>query len=78
MDNLIRNVSCSGTGDSSLTQETRTIVYPFERFNITVKVSPSNEFVGITEVEINKEFMSYKQKIAQQGYHDVEQFYKEE
>ncbi len=77
MDNLIRNVSCSGTGDSSLTQETRTIVYPFERFNITVKISPSNEFMGITEVEINKDFLSYKQKTAQQGYHDVEQFYKE-
>lgn len=77
MDNLIRNVSCPGTGDNSLTQESRSIVYPFERFNITVKVSSSNEFVGITEVEINKDFMSYKQKIAQQGYHDVEQFYKE-
>ncbi|MDD4980789.1 MAG: hypothetical protein PHC54_05960 [Candidatus Omnitrophica bacterium] len=77
MDNLISNVSCPGTGDSNLTQESRTIVYPFERFNITVKVSPSNEFVGITEVEINKDFMSYKQKNAQQGYHDVEQFYKE-
>jgi len=77
MDNLIKNVSCLGTGDSSLTQESRTIIYPFERFNITVKVSPSNEFVGITEVEINKDFMSYKQKSTQQGYHDVEQFYKE-
>ena len=77
MEETIKNVSNQITGSGDLLPESKTIIYPFDRFTITVKVSSSNEFMGITEVGMNKDFMSYSQKIAQQGYHDVEGLYRE-
>jgi len=77
MEETIKNVPYQTTGSNDLLAESKTIIYPFDRFTITVKVSPSNEFMGITEVGINKDFMSYSQKIAQQGYHDVGELYRE-
>jgi hypothetical protein len=37
----------------------------------------NNEFIGITEIKINKNFLSFKEKQALKGYHDVDEFYKE-
>lgn len=51
---------------------------PFGRYEVKVKVSPSNEFIEIVEVGINKDFLTQKQKISRPGFHDVEGFYLEE
>jgi len=69
--------SVEGTGDNTLRQELKTITYPFDRFNIEVKVTEANEFIGISSVEVNKDFMSYKDKTSLKGFHDVEKFYQE-
>ncbi|GAI43482.1 unnamed protein product, partial [marine sediment metagenome] len=53
-------------------------LYPFDKYLITIKLSPSNEFIGIVEIKVNKDFLSYKQKLPPKGFHDVEEFYKEE
>ncbi len=66
-----------GTGSHDEPSDYKTILYPFDKYQITVKLTPANEFIGIAEVKINKEFLSHKQKITPQGFHDVDEFYRE-
>jgi len=63
------------TGRGGKAEDYRIISYPFDKYEIKVKVSPSNEFLGVVEVGVNKDFLSQKQKISIKGYHDVDQFY---
>ncbi len=65
------------TGKTRKEEDYKVISYPFDKYEIKVKVSPSNEFLGIVEVGVNKDFLSQKQKISLKGYHDVDQFYVE-
>ena len=60
------------------TRDYRIISYPFDRYEIKIKVTPNNEFIEIVEVGINKDFLTQKQKIGLQGFHDVEKFYVEQ
>ncbi|MBL7075547.1 hypothetical protein ISS37_09960 [candidate division KSB1 bacterium] len=66
-----------GTGSHGEPDDYNIIVYPFDKYQIKIKLTPNNEFLGIIEVGVNKEFLSYKQKIASKGYHDVDEFYRE-
>ena len=66
-----------GTGTHDEPNDHKIIVYPFDKYQIKVKLTPANEFIGIIEVKINKEFLSHKQKITRQGFHDVDEFYRE-
>ena len=67
----------AGTGSHDVPENYKTIIYPFDKYQIKIKVTPNNEFIGITEVKINKDFLSYKQKTSIKGYHDVDKFYPE-
>jgi len=72
------NIKNQGTGGShEELDDYKTILYPFDKYQIKIKLSPSNEFIGIVEVKINKEFLSHKQKITSQGFLDVEEYYQE-
>ena len=64
-----------GTGGLVLRKSSNQITYPFGKYNVTVKVSKDQKFVGISEIRINKDFRSYKQKLVPKGFHDVEDFY---
>jgi len=66
-----------GTGSHDGFEDYMIVTRPFGRYLITLKLTPENEFIDVVAVEINKEFLSYKQKTALKGYHDVEEFYKE-
>lgn len=66
-----------GTGSHEVSENYKTIIYPFDKYQIKIKVTPNNEFIGITEVKINKDFLSYRQKMSIKGYHDVHKFYPE-
>lgn len=66
-----------GTGSHDKPDDYKIIVYPFDKYQITIKLAQTNEFIGITEVKINKKFLSHKQKISSQGFHDVDEFYRE-
>ncbi len=59
-------------------KETKFIVYKFEKYQITVELTMNNQFVGITEVKVNKDFRSYSQRIASTSVLDVEEYYKDE
>jgi len=59
-----------------LERDMKTIEYPLDKYEIKVVVNANNEFVGIEEIKINKDFVAYKQEDPQKGYHDVEQYYR--
>jgi hypothetical protein len=42
-----------------------------------MKLSLNNEFIEILEVKINKDFLTYKQKMISKGFHDIDKFYRE-
>ena len=73
----MRSSESQRTGSHDITKDYRTIVYPFGKYEITIKLSPNNEFMGILEVKVNKDFLSYKHKMVSKGFHDVDEFYKE-
>jgi len=66
-----------GTGIHGEISDYKIITFPFDKYEISVKLTATNEFLEIVEVKINKDFLSHKQKIISQGYHDVTEFYKE-
>jgi len=66
-----------GSGSRDIPKDYKEIVYPFDKYQITVRLSLNNEFIGISKVKVNKDFRSYKQRIVSKGFHDVDEFYKE-
>jgi hypothetical protein len=42
----------------------RVVHYPFDRYVITILLSPENEFIDITEIRIDKDFLEGRQRIA--------------
>ena len=65
------------TGSLSQSEDYRIIPYVCDIYEIKVKVGPSNEFLGIVEVKVNKEFLSHKQRLSKQSYLDVGDYYRE-
>ncbi len=53
------------------------LIYPFDHYEIKVKLSYDGKFLGVSEVKINKDFLSHKIKSTPKGYHDVDEFYAE-
>jgi len=71
------SLTSQGTGNLGELTGYRIISCPFDRYEIKIKVTPSNEFIEIVEVGINKDFLTQQQKINLQGFHDVDEFYVE-
>jgi len=63
-----------GTGSHDKPEKYVIISYPFNKYDIKIKVDQDNKFVSIIEVSINKDFQSYKQKMVK-GYHDIDKYY---
>ena len=66
MNNLFNesgNFNLSGATGDQPTPAYKFIVVPFGKFEVTVKLLPTNEFVGITEISINKDFLSDFQRL---------------
>ncbi len=66
-----------GTGSQGKTQDYKIIVFPLGKYQIKIILTPTNEFIEVVEVKINKEFLSHKQKIASRGHTDVDEYYPE-
>ena len=64
-----------GTGDRQV--EYKEIVYPFDKYEVKIKLTLDNKFVEIVEIKVNKEFLRYKQKRSKRGYHDVDEYYRD-
>ena len=67
----------NGTGSHDDFENLETIEYPFEKYIVKIIVTTKNEIFGIEEIKLNKDFLSYQQKISSKGYHDVDKFYYE-
>jgi hypothetical protein len=65
------------TGSHENFVESKTIDYPFHQFIVKIQINESNQFLGITEISINKEFINYKLSSMHKEYHDVDEFYKD-
>lgn len=66
------------TGAGTVPQKHRVKSYPFKKYVIKVILGEKDEFLGIEEVQVNKDFMSYQQRINASGHHDVDEFYGED
>jgi hypothetical protein len=71
------NFSLSGATGEQPSEIFRFLVVPFGKYEVTVKLNPMNEFVGITGITINKDFLSDLQRQSQEGYLNVDDFYRE-
>lgn len=70
-----------GTGSHDLQADSKIVEVPFDKYIIKIRLSPKNEFLGIEEVIVNKDFLSFSQKysvLSASGYHDVDDYYQEE
>jgi hypothetical protein len=70
------DVTTESTGSRSKPQW-RKVICPFDKYEITIVLTTDGEFVGIAEVGLRQDFVSYKQKVTPQGYHDVTDLYRE-
>lgn len=75
-DNYDELVNVNTTGDHQ-DENFKIIAYPFEKYEVKIKLSIDNKFLGIMEIKLNKDFLSFKQKMASKGVHDVDKFYRE-
>lgn len=50
------------------------IIFPFEQYELTIRLTLGNEFVDVLEIKVNKDFLSHQQKMASLGSIDVESF----
>jgi len=66
-----------GTGAHEAPANYKIIVYPFDKYLIKIMLSPDDRFIGIVEINVNKDFLSYQQKATPKGSHDVEEYYRE-
>lgn len=47
----------------------------FDRYVVTVRLGPADEFLGIVAIEVDKDFLSGRQKRSAFGSHDVSDLY---
>ena len=67
-----------GTGDHILYDYFRKAVFPLDKYKITVRLTPNNEFLGIESVEVDKDFMTAQQKLNTVNVlSNIESFYQE-
>ncbi len=64
-----------GTGSLFPEQEIEYITIPFGKYMVKVRVNGKNEFLGIEEISVDKEYLSFDQRVKSTGHFDVEKYY---
>ena len=67
-----------GTGSHTDIADYKLVTRPFGQYQVTVKLTSDDRFVSIEEIKLNRDFATYKQKIASLGSWDVSKYYDEE
>lgn len=65
----------SGTGDYA-EPRTHVLSYPFGPYRVTVELAADGRFVSIRAIELEREFLSVRQRSQLPTYEDVEEFYR--
>jgi len=73
-DNSILNYDATGNHNFI---DSKRIKYSFGKYEIVVELSSNNEFVGIGEIKLNRDFLENEKLIIPKNYHDVDEFYTE-
>lgn len=64
----------TGTSRSSM-RDNKIVTEHFDVYEISIEVTPQNEFIRILEVKLNKDFLSQRQRMGSQSYLDVDKYY---
>jgi hypothetical protein len=56
---------------------TRIVVVPFERYEVSLRLTEDDRVVEVVEVKVRKDFLTPEQRIAATAYQDVDEFYRE-
>jgi len=64
----------NATGSIDFYKSSKIIDYPFEHFNIKVELSEDNKFLGIKEIEIDKDFRNLQNKLRNIKVHNIMEF----
>lgn len=51
------------------------IVYNIGKYIIVVKVNKDRQFMGISEIKVDEDFLTPNQRASRGGYHNVHDFY---
>ena len=54
-------------------KSTKIITYPFERYIVSIELTPQNGFIRITEITLNKDFRSLQEKIRTDKVFDLDE-----
>ena len=65
------------TGTEENIKRVKEVQVPFDKYIVKVGLSSSNEFLGITEIEIHEDFRSDKEKARSKVFYDVIEYYEE-
>ncbi len=71
--------SNQGTGSHDLSEGSIKVV-SFERYKITLELTPDGKLLRILEVSVNKDFLDHVQRLAalaSTGYYDTDEYYRE-
>jgi len=71
-------MASSEQGTGMQAEQHRIVSCFFDRYVIKVRLGPREEFIGIVEVGINKDFLSHRQRLSVRGTHDVSDLYPED
>jgi hypothetical protein len=55
----------------------RLVTIRFDKYDVTVRIGPANEFLGIEEIGVSKSFLSLEQRRDTVGHHDVNDLYED-
>ncbi len=50
------------------------IEFPFNQYEMKIKLTSDNKFIEVLEIKINKDFLSHKQKMASLNSIDIESY----
>lgn len=73
-------ISSKGTGSHELDKDSIKVVYPFDRYKITLELTTDGKLLRILEVSVDKEFLEHAQRlavVASTGYFDTDDYYQE-
>lgn len=59
-------------------QDEKYVVYPFDKYEIEIKLTSDDRFLGITGIRFNKNFLSFKRKEYLPPLFNLDEEYPEE
>ena len=68
-------VSATGGDATFHPSNNKVISIPFDKYEIKIVLNERNEFIGVAEIKINKDFLTLSQRVSGTDYRDASEFY---